>query len=314
MYPDGMRSLILGILTIAAATGQTVDPKLTFEVASVKAAAPQGNGRMMMGGGGGPGSRDPARFTMTNMPLRLLVARAWDVKDYQVQGPGWMDSERFDIVAKVPPGTTKEQFNVMYQNLLIERFKMEVHKDKKDLPIFTLGVGKNGPKLKATELDASAFATPSPDGGGRGGPGNASVGLPPPPPPGMGRGRPGMIVMFQEGHMRMTAVGQDIAGIANFISMQLGRPVIDSTGLTGRYDFQMDFSPEPGMGPGRGMMMAPPPPGGGGGDGGGPAAAASDPAPNLITAVQQLGLKLDSGKGPVDLIVIDKAEKTPTAN
>jgi uncharacterized protein (TIGR03435 family) len=322
----GRQYITLISLVAASAFAQSSDPKLTFEVASVKAAAPQGNGRMMMGGGGGPGSRDPGRFTMTNMPLKMLLARAYDVKDYQVQGPGWLDSERFDIVAKVPPGTTKEHFNVMYQNLLIERFKIELHKDKKELPIFTLGVGKNGPKLKETELDASAFAPPTPDGGGRGGPGNASIGLPPPPPPGMGRGgfptmpagRPGMIVMFQEGHMRMTAVGQNIAGIANFISMQLGRPVIDNTGLTGRYDFQMDFAPEQGMGPGRGMMMAPPPPGGGGGvgggDGGGPASAASDPAPNLVTAVQQLGLKLDSGKGPVDLIVVDKAEKVPIEN
>jgi uncharacterized protein (TIGR03435 family) len=251
----------------------------------------------------------------------MLIARAYDVKDYQIQGPGWLDGERFDIVAKVPPGATKEQFNVMFQNLLIERFKMEVHKDKKDLPIFTLSVGKNGPKLKATELDASAFAPPTPGGpGGLGGPGLAPL-----PPPGAGRGgfpmipegRPGMMIMFQEGHMRMTAVGQPVSGIVNFLSMQFGRPVVDSTGLTGRYDFQMDFAPEQGMGPGRGMMMAPPPPGGGGvggGEGGGPASAASDPAPNLITAVQQLGLKLDSGKGPVDLIVVDKAEKVPVEN
>jgi len=125
-----------------------------------------------------------------------------------------------------------------------------------------------------------------------------------------------MMIMFQEGHLRMTAVGQDMASVANFLSMQLGRPVINNTPLTGRYDFQLEFSPEGGMGPGRGMMMAPPPPGGGGvgGEGGGAASAASDAAPNLITAIQQLGLKLDSGKGPVDLIVVDKAEKVPTEN
>ena len=316
-----MRAFILGF-SIAAAFGQTLDPKATFEVASIKPAAPQGNGRMMMGGGGGPGTRDPGRLTLTNMPLRMLLARAYDVKDYQVQGPGWLDSERFDIAAKVPPGTTKEQYNVMFQNLLLERFKMEVHKEKKDLPIYNLSVGKNGPKLKETELDPSAFAPPSPDGGGRGGPGGGGPGMAPPPPPPPGRGgfpilpagRPGMMIMFQEGHMRMTAVGQDMAGVVNFLSMQLGRPVVNNTGLTGRYDFQMDFSPEGGMGPGRGMMMAPPPPGGVGGEGGGAASAASDAAPNLVTAIQQLGLKLDSGKGPVDLIVVDKAEKVPTEN
>jgi uncharacterized protein (TIGR03435 family) len=209
----------------------------------------------------------------------------------------------------------------MLQNLLIERFKMAVHKEKKDLPIYTLSVGKNGPKLKPTELDASAFAPPTNDGAGRGGPG--AVPLPPPPSgpgafPKLPAGRPGLIMMFDQNRMRLTAAGQPISGVLDFLSMQLGRPIVDNTGLTGRYDFQMEFAPEPGMGPGRGMMMMPPPGGGGGGvgggDGGGPAASASEPAQNLITAIQQLGLKLDAGKGPVDLIVIDKVEKVPIEN
>jgi uncharacterized protein (TIGR03435 family) len=310
------RSIAVLCISAAAAWAQATDPALTFEVASVKAAAPPGEGRMMMmGGRGGPGTPDPGRFTTTNMPLKMLLARAYDVKPFQISGPSWLDTERFDIVAKVPPGTTKEQFNIMLQNLLVERFKMAVHREKKDLSIFTLSVGKSGPKLKETTLDASAFVPPAP--------GTVPLPPPPPPPPGgpgafpkMPAGRPGMMMFFGDGRLRLAAIGQGMSDIANFLTNQLGRPVVDKTGLTGRYDFQMEFAPEAGMGPGRGMMMAPPPGAavGGGGDGGGPAASASDPAQNLVTAVQQLGLKLDSSKGPVDLIVIDKAEKVPIEN
>jgi uncharacterized protein (TIGR03435 family) len=310
---------IVDVVVATALTGvvlaQTGEVPTTFEVASVKPSAPQGNGRMMMGGGGGPGTRDPGRYNMTNMPLKMLLAQAYDVKDFQVSGPSWLDTERFDITAKVPPGATKEQFRVMLQNLLIERFRIALHREQKELPIYTLSVAKNGPKLKETELDASAFAPPTNDGAGRGGPGGPPPGPPPPPRPGefpkLPAGRPGMMIMFQEGRMRMTAAGQPIGGLVDFLGRQLGRPVVDKTGLAAKYDFQMEFAPDPGAM--RGMPMPPPSGGGiapGGGDGGG----ASDPAPNLITAVQQLGLKLDAGKGPVDLIVVDKAEKTPIEN
>jgi len=267
----------------------------------------------MMGGRGGPGTPDPTRYTTSNFPLKMLLARAYGVKEFQVQGPSWLDSERFDIVAKIPPGTTKEQFNVMLQNLLIERFKITLHHETKELPVYTMTVGKNGSKMKETTLDASAFIPPTNDGAGRGVP-------PPPPPPGPGQfpklpeGRPGMIIMFNGDRMRMTAAGQPITGMIDFLSMQLGRPIIDKTGLTGKYDFQMEFAPEAGMGMGRGGMMAPPPPGAGGGDGGGPVPAVSEPAQNLVTAVQQLGLKLEAGKGAVDMVVVDKAEKVPVEN
>jgi uncharacterized protein (TIGR03435 family) len=310
----GWRNIGLFCLAAGVALAQSSEPPLAFEVASLKPSAPMGNGRMMIGGRGGPGTNDPGRYTTTNMPLKLLLARGFGVKEFQIQGPAWLDSERFDIAAKVPPDTTKEQFNVMLQNLLVERFKITLHREKKELPIFTLTVGKNGPELKETALDASAFAPPANDGAGRGGPG-----MPPPPAPGqfpkLPEGRPGMIIMGSEGRFRMTSAGQGISSLIDFLSMHLGRPVVDNTGLTGKYDFQMEFAPEPGQGPFRGMPMPPPPPGAGGGGGeGGGLVNAAEPAQNLLTAVQQLGLKLAAGKGPVDLIVIDKAEKEPIEN
>jgi len=305
----------MGLVLAACAWPQAVDPKLTFEVATVKVAPPV-TGPVMMGGRGGPGSRDPGRFSTTNLPLKMLLARAYGVKDYQVSGPSWLDTERFDITAKVPEGTTPEQFNVMLQNLLIERLKIELHHETKELPIFTLTVAKGGAKLKETTLDPSAFAPPPmSDGAGRGG--NASVPAPPPPPqpgqfPKLPEGRPGMIMMFNGAKLMATAAGQTMSNIVDFLARQLGRPVVDKTGLTAKYDFQLEFAMEMGQGPMRGMPPPMPPPGAG--PGGGDAPTASDPAPNLVTAVQQLGLKLDSGKGPVQIVVIDKAEKTPIEN
>ena len=305
-------SAIVLVCVASAVSAQSPDSSLSFEVASVKAAAPQGNGRMMMGGRGGPGTNDPGRYTTTNMPLKLLLAQAYNVKDHQITGPSWLDSERYDIVAKVPPGATKEQFRVMLQNLLIERFKITLHRETKELPIYTLSVGKNGPKLKETTLEASAFNPPAP---------GAQPAAPPPPPPPSGEfpkmppGRPGMMMMMSQGHFRLSAAGQSIENLMNMLSMQLGRPIIDKTGLTGKYDFQLDFMPEMGSGPMRALGPPPPGAGGPGGDGGGSLTPASDPgAPNLLTAIQELGLKLEAGKGPVDLVVVDKAERVPIEN
>src|ERR1044071_3171640 len=120
-----------------------------------------------------------------------------------------------------------------------------------------------------------------------------------------GAGRGGVMMMAVNGRMRMQANGSQMAQLVNMLANQLSRPVVDETGLKGTYDYTLDFAPEPGMGHGP-MPMAGP----GGGDGGD-----SQAGPNLVTAVQeQLGLKLESKKGPVDLLVIDRAEKTPTEN
>ena len=131
-----------------------------------------------------------------------------------------------------------------------------------------------------------------------------------------------MMIMMMNGRFRMQANGQTMKGLADMLSNQLGRPVIDETNLTGKYDFTLDYAPEEGQMRGPMGLMPPPqhmdvPVGGpGGGPAGGPAPAASgETGPNLVTAVQeQLGLKLESKKGPLDLIVVDHVEKVPTEN
>ena len=144
--------------------GQTTD-SLTFEVASVKRSPPPDpNGRVFFGPPrGGPGTPDPGQITWTNAALRNIVMTAYDVQTYQVTAPDWMNTERYDIVAKVPAGATKAQVNVMWQNLLKERFGMVVHHESKEFPVDELTVAKGGSKLKETDLppDAESFTPPA---------------------------------------------------------------------------------------------------------------------------------------------------------
>jgi uncharacterized protein (TIGR03435 family) len=326
----------------AAGDGKRAEAKLEFEVASVKPAAPQTPDRMMMGIGGGPGSNDPGRMTITNLTLRDLVTFAYGVKRSQISGgPGWLDTERFDITAKVPQGATKEQMKVMLQNLLADRFQLALHHETKEMAMYALVVGKNGPKMKESAMDAASAAAPQ-----EGGPGTANGGAPRPPSPMMaGRGgiemgkdgcpevpapvgnRPYNLTMFMNGTACMVDANQTMSGLADQLSSQFDRPVVDMTGLQGKYDFHMRFDLST-VGSGRGgmMMMAGPPPagmaaGGGPGPGGdpgvgpGPRMEALETAPTIFVAVQeQLGLKLEPRKGPADLLVIDHVEKTPTEN
>jgi uncharacterized protein (TIGR03435 family) len=291
------------LLCASIALGQQPNPKLTFEVASIKPAAPQAMGRMQMGGGGGPGTPDPGRIRFTNMPLRMLIMRAYDVQSFQVSGPSWMDSQHFDVIAKVPHGATKEEARMMLQNLLADRFKLKLHKESKEAPIYHLVVAKGGIRMKEASQTAAA---PAEDAGG-----------PPPGPP--LRGKDGLlrtphgqlgIQGMRNGRMRMRGDAVTMARLTDILSMALGRPVVDKTGLTGAYDVTLDFSSE-GMGPGPKGPVA-------GAGGGNPAEApgdSDDSGPTIFTALQsQLGLKLESRKGAVDLLIVDSVEKLPTEN
>jgi len=303
----------LVVFTSCAARAQTVETSPSFEVASVKPAAPiTGNAiRVMMRGG--PGTPDPGQISYTNVTVKNVLPNAYGVKSFQISGPGWLDSERYDIVAKLPRGATKEQFMVMLQNLLAERFKLALHREKKDLPMYALVVGKNGLKLKESVDDP---ATPK-AGGFADGPtatmGRITVGkdgfpvLP---------GRGATSIMLMNGNARMTASKQSMATLAEMLSSQLDLPVVDMTGLAGNYDFTLYFSPEGLAGMRLPAGLPPPPPAAEGGPGM-PMASAPDaqPGPNLFAAVQeQLGLKLEQRKGPVDLLVIDHLEKAPIEN
>jgi uncharacterized protein (TIGR03435 family) len=303
---------------------------LEFEVATIKPwvqpAPGAGRGaRMVMGQRGGPGSPDPGQITWNGASLKSLLMTAYGVKGYQVSGPPWLDNERFNIAAKVPAGATKEQVLVMWQSLLAERFQLKLHRETREIPIYELVIGKNAPKLKesAPDPEPPQDQPPKPPADG-----------PPPPPmrPTMGAdgcpvyppgSRGGTSMMMSAVRFRMCASKMTLENLANMLSGQLDRPLFNKTGLTGKYDFRLEFQPEGQMG----MAMGP----AGGGpvqsaSQAGPAPAASadgpalsgpnqEPAPPIAAAFQsQLGLKLEAKKAPADMLIIDKIEKTPTEN
>ena len=335
----------LALFTSSMAFGQSTEALPSFEVASVKVAEPpkpdaQGRLFVMRGCRGGPGTSDPGTLTCDNTPLKQLLVRAYDLKNYQVEGPAWLDTDGYDIVAKVPSGTTKEQFNLMLQSLLAERFKVTAHRETKTLPVYALTVGKNGPKLKEVDAatlvasKAAAVAAPAPARGG-------ALLAPPPPPGAIGMsystsvpvgamGRVGMPAMAKGPNARMGMMinnGSMVRTLSGYITMTqlvgslsnaLNRPVLDLTELTATYDVDLTWVPD-----GNDMMMpamtsAMPMAAGmaRGGDGGRePADAASEPGLNLPQALQAtLGLKLDPRKSPAEVLIVDHADKIPTEN
>ena len=278
-------------------------PRLEFEVASVKPSAPLTGGRVLVGG-----RSDPGRATYNNMSLKNLIGLAYKVKPYQISGPGFLDTDRFDITAKLPEGAGQDQVYLMLQSLLADRFKLTLHHETKELPLYELTVAKGGPKLKASVEDPNA---PKPGEG------------PPPALPPIGKdgfpklppGRRGALMAMRPGGMHLTATVSSMEDLSNILGNNLGSPVIDKTGLTGTYDYSLEFALEPGQGPMAGLPPPPPPPPGGGDAGGIRPPPADNDLPNVFTAVQeQLGLKLDKKRGPLATLVVDHMERTPTEN
>jgi uncharacterized protein (TIGR03435 family) len=293
------------MLAAAGALFGQAAPRLEFEVATVKPSPPI-NGFVRIGPRLGPGTADPSRVSYQYLSLKNLLATAYDVKNFQITGPGWLDSEQYDVVATVPPGATKEQVNVMLQNLLADRFQLTLHHETKDAVLYELTVGKNGSKLKPFVADSAAPATLPPPGGGPLPMGKDGI---PVVPPGA------TLMMMSPKGRRVVARKQSIAGLINVLASELNSPILDKTGLTGAFDYSLEFMPEgggalPGLPP-----PPPPPPGVAGPQAPGTTPADNIEAPTLLAAVQdQLGLKLEKKRGPLDILVIDHAEKVPTEN
>jgi uncharacterized protein (TIGR03435 family) len=247
---------------------------ISFEVASIKPSQPQPMGQIRIGM-----SADAGMLRYTYVALKDCIRIAYRVKEFQVQGPGWLESERFDIVAKFPAGATEEQVPEMLQSLLAERFKLALHRETKEHGIYALVPAKNGPKLKPAEI-----ATGAPSGPRRG---NLSI-------------------MVGPDGAHLKAPSATLANLAEMLSRFSERPVVDMTGIEGQYDFDLVFAPETMRnvgGPGR---MGPPP--------GGEHAPPAEPAGSIYDSVQPYGLKLEPRKAPMEILVIDHILKTPTGN
>jgi uncharacterized protein (TIGR03435 family) len=220
----------------------------TFDVASVK--------RMPPPVGGVRSSMDlkPGRLTCSNVNLRKLIVQAYSVKDFQLPGPDWLSSEIYDISATMPPATSTDQVLLMMQRLLADRFQLVLHHQTREVPMYSLVVGKGGLKIKEGEFGRSSTSA-------------------------------------SPGHL--TAQKTPMAKLADFLAGQVDSPVTDMTGMIGFFDFTLEWTPDARPG------------------------EASDSAPgtSIFAAVQeQLGLKLESRKGPLEMLVIDHVEKVPTGN
>jgi uncharacterized protein (TIGR03435 family) len=238
------------------------DADPSFEVATVKPAKPEEQGRAFLVRG--------RQFSTINTTLTSLVSFAYDLQDKQiVGGPDWMTTDKWDIEAQpdVPGVPNQKQLKSMLQKLLANRFQLKFHKDQKDLSAYVLAVAKSGAKMNKNESDPN--------------------------------GLPGL---FFQGLGILSVRNATMADFAQLMqSAVLDRPVVDRTALAGKYDFQLKWTPDESQFGGMGIKVPPP-------------SEAADAPPPLFTALQeQLGLKMDVEKTPVQVYVLDHVEK-PSAN
>ena len=266
-----------------AAAAQEPSGKPAFEVASVKAAAPSPMNQIRA-----MRSSDPGRVRYSNFSLQDYVRMAYRVKDFQVQGPSWMESTRFDIEGKLPEGTTENQAPEMLQTLLADRFHLTLHRETKDHAIYALVAAKSGPRLKPAEAATGEGAAP-----GRGG---------------MPRG--GMTVQVDDAGAHLKAAAATLSSLAEMLSRFSERPVVDMSGIQGQYDFDLVLAPESLRG-GRGAGGGPGPQA----ETGSPISDAPTGGPGTIyDAVERYGLKLEPRKAAMEVLIVDRIEKTPTEN
>ena len=254
-----------GVIALGAAFGQVPAPA-GFDAASVK---PSARDDLR----GSTYNFNPGGVEVINGTLRAIVQMAYDVQSFQVAGgPGWMDSERYDISAKIASEDAAalggdrqarvKDTRARLQALLADRFRLQVHRETREIPEYALILGKEGAKL-------AAATDPASKGGGI-------------------RGTCGQI----------TGTRASMANLVYALSRQLRRPVMDRTALAGVYDFQLEFAPDAGgCGAPAGVADA-------------EVAAKAAEAPSIFTALQErLGLKLEGIKGPAEIVVIDRAER-----
>jgi uncharacterized protein (TIGR03435 family) len=294
--PGVTLAILVACPAFAQAPAQPAPPPAEFEVASIKPFDPSAQGQLLAGV-----HIDGAQIRAVGLSLRDLLGIAYKMKATLISGPDWTASERFDVSATLPAGSTREQLPEMFQSLLADRFQVKVHKDKKDFPVYALVVGKGGMKMKETPPDPNDKE----DDVSKGATNVATT-----------RTGNGATVNFGHGtsftlaNNRFEARKMSMALFAPNLERFADRQVVDMTGLTAQYDFAFDITQEEYMAmqlraavwagvvlPPKAQEML----------------DASSPAA-LGDALQPIGLRLDGRKAPLDVLVIDEALKTPIAN
>jgi uncharacterized protein (TIGR03435 family) len=273
-------------LLLLAAGSLAAQDMAHFEVASVKESTTS-----LPGGGfgrysGGPGTTQPGQFSVISVSLKNALQDAFNLPDFQYVAPSWMDERIFDIVAKLPPGTTREQFRVMLQNLLIERFRIMVHHEQRPTDVYDLTIAKGGLKIKPSpygndvpwvhpvmKRDAENIPMLQEDAGPY-----SSFGAFP----------------ASGGQVGALSTRGSIQDLVTNLSRNLKIPIIDKTGLSGNFVYRLHYRPL---------------------DDQADRAAQFGPAPGPFDALEnQLGFKLGKRKGSIDVLVIDNAEKVTIEN
>jgi len=255
--------MFIPVMMMATAFGQR------FEVASIKPA------------GDGPGAyiRDSGTWSQT-MDLESLLVDAYGLAYYEFAGPEWMRTARFTINAKIPEGTSKQQFKILQQNLLIDRFKLTFHHEQKEVQGYELVVVKGGPKIKeSSHVDLAD--TPVPKGPWK----NDAEGFAIVP----AEARRHMMTGLNGDRITQPFPDRTMEQVAGFLGNALGQPVHDATGLKGTYDFDLKWIRDTGR--------------------------PINDGPDIYQALQaQIGLKLERKKVTINVMVVDHIEKTPSEN
>jgi uncharacterized protein (TIGR03435 family) len=285
--------LAWGAIASIALFGQTA-ARPEFEVASIKPSADFQPANVRVGL-----HVDGSQVSGAALSLQNLIRIAYRVKEYQISGPDWLASERFDVNAKIPAGGAEKQVPEMLQALLEDRFQMKMHREMRDLPVYALIVGKNGPKLEEAPADTSASAAAP-------GPVNVSA-------TGASRGvsiNYGNGSSFNFADNRLEGRKLSVPQMADVLSRFTEKPVVDMTDLKGNSNFVLELAPEDFRAMlirsaiGAGIQLPP------------QALQLADAASgaSLFSAIEKLGLKLEARKAPLEVLVIDHAEKAPTDN
>ncbi len=236
-------------------------PPPAFDVASIRASAGGGGRGRPMGRlpfGNQNIQITPDSVTMRGASLKSVIAWAYGVKDFQVNGPDWLDTQRFDIVAKAAGQSTEDQLRIMTETLLADRFKVALHRTTKEMQAYVLVIGKGGSKLIESKTEGESELQPD------------------------------------QARMQVTILRTPLSALTDMLYGVLRTPVVDETGLKGKYDVSINMMKYVSMGSDGGSI---------------------DPVGLIMTALQEeLGLKLESRKTALDLLIVDHAEKTAGEN
>jgi uncharacterized protein (TIGR03435 family) len=285
------------LLLVLAGFAVSIRAQPAFEVASIRPSGPVTQGVTA-------GVHiDGAQVRCLLLSLRDYVRMAYKVRDYQIEGPDWMASARFDIIAKLPAGATPEQVPEMVVALLSNRFQIKMHRDSKEFAVYGLVAGKSGPKLKASPAD------PVPEGAdaGQGAVNIVAAASATGTVIDLGKGSS---ISISYANNRIEAKKVTMPGFAAVLERFIDRPVMDITQIQGNYDFTLDFTPEDF----RAMIIrsavtagATMPP---------EALKLLDTASgdSIPAALETIGLELEPRKAPLEVLVVDHMERTPSDN